>query len=328
MRGQNGVTRHLIASIALALALSLGSQATFADPLYTVVELLALPGQVKVHANAVNDSGQVVGYGLTPAPGAAFLIRPMFWDQGAAVALSGPNINALDINNSGQIVGISAVCDLCNVREGFGSITGQGGSGTWSTVAPGSSAQMPVAERLFFDGMLHAISDSGHMLSGNGFVDVPPRGLHSPNPGVSALNGLNILEFYESGVTLTSIGYLFDPIVDFFYDDQGNPIAANSHQWVLVPSCTGDVTGYAMSPGAFGVTSVPLPLQVSTQVSAGICDLAASSVLHNKLQNASGQFIVNVGDRAFLYTPASEPETLTLLCVGLLALRLRRHAVL
>ena len=112
------------------------------------------------------------------------------------------------------------------------------------------------------------------------------------------------LELYESGLALSSFGYLFDPFVDFFYD-QGNPIAVNSRQWVVVPSCTGDINGYAISGGIFDHPSVRLPLEVSDQVAAGICNLAATGELHDKQQNDSGQFILNVNNRAFLYTPCS-----------------------
>jgi hypothetical protein len=120
-----------------------------------------------------------------------------------------------------------------------------------------------------------------------------------------ALCGLTILELYESGLALTTQGYVFDPLVN------------GVHQWVTVPTCTG-----------------------ATGIAADICDLADGK-LHDKQQNDSGQFILNVNNRAFLYTPcspfpgggstggcfpgpgafpASEPATLALFAIALLLL--------
>ena len=43
--------------------------AVLASPLYTIEELLPLPGHTTAHAHALNDSGQVVGYSYMPLVG-------------------------------------------------------------------------------------------------------------------------------------------------------------------------------------------------------------------------------------------------------------------
>ena len=300
-----------------------------ADVLYTVEELLPLPGFPIAHAYSVNDSGQVVGYSYLPAtyfPGTIAVVEPaqiapMFWDGGTATALAAPSggtvFVANDINNSGQIVGQGHGCNLsCDQPDDdTGFISLLNGSGNWATVAPGSLASVPLnGPQCHQDDFLTAISDTGYMTSLAG-------GISSPNMSTD-LCGLDVSALYESGLMLTDIGYVHDPLIDFFYD-QGSPIAVNDRAWVVVPSCTGDVTGYALSGNSFGFTPpVPLPLEVSDQVAASICGLVGGEI-HDKDMNALGQFIVNVGDRAFLYSPVPAPGTLALLGLVLFPLAWR-----
>ena len=281
-----------------------------ADVLYTIEELLPLPGFPIAHAYSVNDSGQVVGYSYLPEtylPGTNIIVEPaqiapMFWYGGTATALAAPSgetvFVANDINNSGQIVGQGHGCNLsCDQPDDdTGFISLLDGSGNWATVAPGSLASVPVnGPQCFQDDFLTAISDTGYMTSLAG-------GISSPNMSTD-LCGLDVSVLYESGLTLTDIGYVYDPFVD------------SVRQWVVVPSCSGDLAGYTF----FGSVGV------SDQVAASICGLVGGEI-HDKHMNALGQFIVNEGDRAFLYSPVPAPGTLALLGLALLPLawRLRR----
>lgn len=313
-----------ILGAALVLWLSFHG-AVLAGPLYTVEELLPLPGYTIAHANAINESGQVVGYSYAPGPdpeAEAFgaLVSATFWDQQGAwnIGAGGGTVafNAIDINDVGQIVGIVRVNDNFPQPDDSGAIGGQdlgsGGSGNWATLAPGSFAPMPITSQgCFVDNMLYAISSTGYMLGGFGSGS-GPTSIHSPNLD-TFLCGLDVLQLYESGLALTGYGYVFDPLVD------------GSRQWVVVPTCAGEITGHMISPGSFGVPSVISPLEVSSQIAAGICDLAADAFTRDRHRNTSGQFIVNVGDRAFLFTAIPEPSTLALLGIGLAGLALGRR---
>ena len=289
---------------------------------YTIQELLPLPGYSIAGVYAINESGQAVGYSYVPGPFPAFpqidgRVTATLWNQGAATQISpssGLGFNAIDINDAGQIVGVQAGCltvEPCTPATPSGLIGGAG-FGMWTTVAPGSSAPVPASDlKCHLDDAYFAITNAGYMLGAFG------AGWYSPNIG--RICNMDVLQLYENGLAETPYGLLYDPFVDVLYD-QGNPLPVNSRQWVVVPSCTGDVKGYAISGGTPGVPVQILSLEVSGQVAASICDLAATGEIHNKLQNSSGQFFVNDGGRAFIYTPATSPATLALFGIALAGL--------
>jgi probable HAF family extracellular repeat protein len=313
--------RRIVRLASLGIACLGAVQAAIAAPIYHVQELFPLPGHVEVHANALNAAGQVVGFSRS----ARGFTEAVLWSGATVQNLrTSPFLDAgfaaNDINDLGQIVGISVFCEVLGFcgpiverNIGMGPVAFPfpipfGGSGATAWVAPGSSVGVPVVPHCSLDNFALHISNAGYTVGNGG--GQPGGGLVSPRGG--PLNDpcdTGVTQLYENGPAVIPSGFLYDPIVDL-----GNPFGPQ-RAWVVAPTCTGDDPAHLLN------SNVP----VSDDVKATICDLVASGFVRNRQENASGQIIANVGDRAFLYTPVSEPGNLALLGSALTCLAFARR---
>jgi hypothetical protein len=220
-----------------------------------------------------------------------------------------------DINDLGQIVGVGASCEglpdgpcggiSSEINIGMGLVafpfSTANGYGPVAWVAPGSPAGLPIVRTCATDGIGLHISNAEYTIG---------RALVSPNLGVfvGSLCGTGVTQLYENGIAVIPSGFLYDPFVD----------SLNARAWVVAPTCSGNEDAYLYVGGPVGPS-------VSDDGKATICDLVASGFVRNRQENASGQIIVNVGDRAFLYTPVTEAGNLALLGSALTCLAVARR---
>jgi hypothetical protein len=298
--------------------------------LFTIQELSALPGYNKAFATAINASGPVVGYSSGPVVNSPLsAINAVLWSGGTVKNLSPglhPSVGELtvanDINDLGQIVGLGAVCDSpgcvpnpsSNGLGFVGTIPLELGSGGVGWIAdPSSGVPVPLMSHCNLDGAAFRISDTGYVWGTSGGL-VSPKG----NAGAfheQQLCGVSgITHLYENGVVVTSLGLLFDPLVHQLFLDAAHQMPwdiLDTPAWVLVPSCASSGSARLFEGGSFFV---------GDDIKAEVCDLAANGFERNRQQNASGQFIINFGNQAFLITPIPEPATLFLVAIGLFML--------
>jgi hypothetical protein len=149
------------------------------------------------------------------------------------------------------------------------------------------------------------------------FVSSPNTDVVGINPFELGSHG-NPVELYENGVAATPLGFLYDPIVN-----APDLEIFGERRWVIAPTCGDSAPAYLPN------TSDPSTGNpVSDDIKQEICDLVATGSSRSRTQNARGQLIVNVGDRAFLYSPVPEPSAIALLGVGLAVLGFARRRTL
>jgi hypothetical protein len=198
-------------------------------------------------------------------------------------------------------------------------VTSSLATGAWfTTVYADSPPIYPTDPINAGDGSIYRISNAGYM---NGATQFFGPFVSSPNTDVAGINPFELgsyrdpIELYENGVAATPLGFLYDPIVN-----APDLEIFGERRWVIAPTCSDGAPAYLPS-SSDPSTGSPVPDDIKQE----ICDLVATGFSRSRTQNARGQLIVNVGDRAFLYTPVPEPSALALLGIAFAGLGFARR---
>jgi hypothetical protein len=268
-----------------------------AEPIYTVRELRPPKGDVSAQATALNALGEVVGFSSSKF-GIATALK---WSDGGREVLypdaSGGGIlfgaKALDINDLGQAVGVV----LGYVEFSFPEPPYYYVGGTGPIVWGAGDFSEP---RCTLDDGAAKISNAGVVLNWTPCVyTIDPADAARLEVGNAVGRRL-----YENGLVLNDAGTLgqalWGPLPDSPWDD--------TRFWAVT-----DLSTCGALPDVDPESWLPRPWDTY------ICDLATTGYERSRTVNARGQYIVNNGNRAFLYTPytaISEPPSLAI--VGLL----------
>jgi hypothetical protein len=270
-----------------------------AAPLYTVRELPPLEGDVSVEARALNTRGEVIGFSLNEL-GLPSALK--WWDGGSEVLYPAKmddsevvwGATAVDINDLGVAVGTA----FGWLKSSGPPYYGRGAEGTGPVVWGAGDFREP---KCTLDDGAAKISNAGVVLNWTPCVyTIDPADAARLEVGNAVGRRL-----YENGLVLNDAGTLGQALWGGKPEDE-----SWDRGWYETDLST---CGASTSEGS--AWEAPWD--------AYICELASTGYERSRTVNARGQYIVNEGNRAFLYTPVSEPpspvsEPPSLAMVGLL----------
>jgi hypothetical protein len=298
MRHKSIQSIGLGSALLVALVLFAETAPAAAAPVYTVNELLPVDGDVAVQAMALNARGDVVGFSVN-ALGIASALK---WQGGTTEVLypategrDWRGAKAFDINDAGLAVGAGLVYEE-HYPKPPSYVVGGAGPIVWRI---DNTAFFPPKCNL--DDDARKISNAGVLLTASGCV-------YSVDPADAAFletrRAVGRL-LYENGLVLNDAGNLgqalWGPLPDSPWDDR--------RFWAetKLSKCG-------------SLTSEDAPWDDY------ICGLARTGYERSRTRNARGQYIANKDNRAFLYTPVSEPSSLATACLLLAILVVVRRS--
>ena len=279
--GGTPIAAAMLAAVTVSVA---------AEPVYTVRELRPPNDDVSAEATALNARGEVVGFSFNRF-GIATALK---WSDGGREILhpdtAGGGIlwgaKAFDINDLGQAVGVVLGYVELNYPEPPYYYVGGTGPIVWGA---GDFSE----PRCTLDDGAAKISNAGVVLNWTPCVySIDPADAAQLEVGNAVGRRL-----YENGLVLNDSGSLgqalWGPQPDSPWDDR--------RFWAVT-----DLSTCGAPSGVDPESWVPRPWD------AYICELASTGYERSRTTNARGQYIVNEGNRAFLYTPISEPPSLAI----------------
>jgi hypothetical protein len=271
-----------------------------AAPVYTVEELLPVEADVAAQAMALNANGEVVGFSVN----ALGIPSALKWRGGTTEVLypategtegrEWSGAKAFDINDVGLAVGVGLVY-VEHYPKPPPYVFGGAGPILWRI---DNTAFFP--PKCNQDDDARKISNAGVVLNDSGCV-------YSVDPADAAfLETRDAVgrRLYENGLVLNDAGNLgqalWGPLPDSPWDDR--------RFWAETD-----------------LSTCGSPASEDSPWDDYICELARTGYERSRTLNARGQYIVNKDNRAFLYTPVSEPPSLATACLLLAILVVARR---